>query len=737
MPDSAAPVLIVEDERIVARDLQRTLLGFGYDAFAIAASCEEALARAEEKTPAVVLMDIRIKGDVDGIATARMLRDRFASMVVYLTSHADADTLKRATATEPSGYLQKPVRPAELRSAIEISLHKRQAEARWREGGRWIGAALEELSDSVIAVDSESRILELNGAAARWLGQPAVELREQQLGAAPGELQPLAAICAEVIADGQPRAGNLSLALREIEYRVRAVRSQGEARVIGALCSFRELAAAAPSGEADPRFRALVEQAPVGVLVHRDGKLVYANRALAAALGYESPEAIKGREIVELVQPEARAQLRERIRSVAAGDAGIPTEWPCLRRDGATLYLEGTAFRVMFDGEPATVAVMHDVTARHAAEVALQESEQRYRLLFRDSPVSLWEEDFSEVRAFLDGIQAGGVRDVVAELRTNSGLAAQAVGMIRVMNVNSATLAMFGAKTREELQGRLAEVFLPETYTLLADMLCFLWEGRGGTFAAASTTVSLQGERREIDLRLTAMPGSERSWSRVLVSLFDTTAFKAAERELRASLREKDVLLKEVQHRVKNNLQVISSMLNLQATQLLDPNVQRRLVESQNRVHAIALVHEQLYRSKDLSHIAFEEYARTLVADLVHKHSADDRGIRVTVRTDDVRLGVDAAIPCGLILNELVSNTLKHAFPAPREGAVEVRLERTGERLCLSVSDDGVGLPPGFDPENSPKLGLDLVFTFAEQLDAEVIVDRHGGTRITIVFSEK
>src|SRR5262245_31851946 len=124
MPDSAAPVLIVEDERIVARDLQRTLLGFGYDAFAIAASCEEAISRASEKRPAVVLMDIRIKGELDGIATARILRERFATAVVYLTSHSDPDTLQRATATEPSGYLQKPVRPAELRSAIEISLHK-------------------------------------------------------------------------------------------------------------------------------------------------------------------------------------------------------------------------------------------------------------------------------------------------------------------------------------------------------------------------------------------------------------------------------------------------------------------------------------------------------------------------------------------------------------------------------------------------------------------------------------
>ncbi len=163
-------ILIVEDERIVARDLQQTLRDLGYDAYASAPSSEEAIARAAERCPDLVLMDIRIKGELDGIELAAILRERFGVPVVYLTAHADEVTIARAKLTEPHGYLLKPVRPRELRSAIEVSLYRYQMERRLRERKRWFSTTLQSIADAVITVDLGGRITFMNSTAEMLVG---------------------------------------------------------------------------------------------------------------------------------------------------------------------------------------------------------------------------------------------------------------------------------------------------------------------------------------------------------------------------------------------------------------------------------------------------------------------------------------------------------------------------------------------------------------------------------------
>ena len=208
-----------------------------------------------------------------------------------------------------------------------------------------------------------------------------------------------------------------------------------------------------------------------------------------------------------------------------------------------------------------------------------------------------------------------------------------------------------------------------------------------------------------------------------------------SEQTVRASLREKEVLLKEIHHRVKNNLQVISSLLNLQARYLPDPAARAIFSQSQNRVQSIALVHERLYESADLSHVDFAKYLSVLLDNVFDTHDATNRGISKIIDVGDANLTVDVAIPCGLIVNELVTNTLKHAFPGGRPGTVRVTLrESPGGMLDLTVQDDGVGMPAGIDPRKTVSLGLDLVVTFAEQLNAEVEIVREGGTSFRFRF---
>jgi PAS domain S-box-containing protein len=225
--------------------------------------------------------------------------------------------------------------------------------------------------------------------------------------------------------------------------------------------------------------------------------------------------------------------------------------------------------------------------------------------------------------------------------------------------------------------------------------------------------------------------------SYVLGSVADISNRKGTELAIRAALREKEVLLKEIHHRVKNNLQVISSLLSLQALQLPAGPARTMLAESQSRVRSIALVHETLYQSKNFSLVNFKDYLRSLLEGLAHTHSAHAREIQATIDVGDVRLAVDAAIPCGLIVNELVTNAFKHAFPDGRAGSIHVQVDRDGQSgVTLTVSDDGVGMPEHIKPGTTPSLGLELVFTFAQQLEATIEIVRDRGTAFILRFTD-
>jgi two-component sensor histidine kinase len=205
--------------------------------------------------------------------------------------------------------------------------------------------------------------------------------------------------------------------------------------------------------------------------------------------------------------------------------------------------------------------------------------------------------------------------------------------------------------------------------------------------------------------------------------------------ELARRVAERDVLVREVHHRVKNNLQLVSSLLNMQGRQLKEPLLRQALEECQGRVQTIALIHQRLYQSSDLAHVQFAQYARSLTASVFLATGVSPATVALHMDLEDVSLSVERATPCGLILNELLTNALKHAFPDGRCGTVRVEIRRisTG-RLRLLVSDDGIGLPPSVYPRDTSSLGLQLVSTLAEQLDAELHVERDLGTVFRLEF---
>ncbi len=209
---------------------------------------------------------------------------------------------------------------------------------------------------------------------------------------------------------------------------------------------------------------------------------------------------------------------------------------------------------------------------------------------------------------------------------------------------------------------------------------------------------------------------------------------KTLQEEIAASLREKEILLKEIHHRVKNNMQVISSILNLQAKMIRDPGSREAIRESQNRVTSIALIHEKLYQSKSLAEISFGDYLRKMGDYLLSSYSITPEKARIEVHAENILLPIHRAIPVSLIINELISNSLKYAFPGKRSGIISVRLRREDDHYSLVIGDNGIGLPGGFDLNRTETLGIQLVVSLVDQIQGTLAVNGTDGTEFRIEF---
>ncbi len=210
-----------------------------------------------------------------------------------------------------------------------------------------------------------------------------------------------------------------------------------------------------------------------------------------------------------------------------------------------------------------------------------------------------------------------------------------------------------------------------------------------------------------------------------------------AEEQIKRSLEEKIWLLKEIHHRVKNNLQIVSSLLQLQSRFIEDEVVLDIFRESQNRVKSMALVHERLYRSDDLESIDFSDYTRTLINQLRRTYSATSKNVAIEMNIEDINLNVETGIPCGLMITEMASNSFKYAFPDDRKGTIFITLASTNGGYMLRVADDGVGLPDDFDFASTDSLGMQLVNTLVDQLDGTIDIDSSDGTKFTVEFQEQ
>jgi PAS domain S-box-containing protein len=304
--------------------------------------------------------------------------------------------------------------------------------------------------------------------------------------------------------------------------------------------------------------------------------------------------------------------------------------------------------------------------------------------------------------------------------------------------VNAQTERMFNYG-RDDLIGKSVEILVPERFRQHHRIF------RTGYFdnpqprpmGVGRDLAGCRSDGTEFPIEIGLNPIATEAGVMVLASIIDITERQRAQQRLEDALREKTVLLNEVHHRVKNNLQVITSLLNLQADYAADPRLRAILTESCGRVKAMALTHQLLYERKDFSRLDLGDYLDRLVQSI--RSSYRGTGNRISLHMarpeTDVQIDLERTIPCGLLVNELVTNSFKHAFTGERQGKIVIQLDAgTDSLICLSVADDGIGLPPDSELAQGSSLGLQLVQLFVEQLHGSLTIEREGGTRFSMCF---
>ncbi|WP_310493511.1 sensor histidine kinase [Dechloromonas sp.] len=304
--------------------------------------------------------------------------------------------------------------------------------------------------------------------------------------------------------------------------------------------------------------------------------------------------------------------------------------------------------------------------------------------------------------------------------------------------VNAQTERMFDYG-RDELIGKSVEILVPERFRQHHRIFRtgYFEDPQPRPMGVGRDLAGCRSDGTEFPIEIGLNPIATEAGVMVLASIIDITERQRAQQRLEDALREKTVLLNEVHHRVKNNLQVITSLLNLQADFAADPRLRAILAESCGRVKAMALTHQLLYERKDFSRLDLGDYLDRLVQSIRSSYRAT--GERVSLRMvrpeTDVQIDLERTIPCGLLVNELVTNSFKHAFKGERRGEIVIQIEAEVDGLiCLSVADNGVGLPPDIELAQGSSLGLQLVQLFVEQLHGTLTIDRAEGTRFSMCF---
>jgi len=441
-----------------------------------------------------------------------------------------------------------------------------------------------------------------------------------------------------------------------------------------------------------------------------EGTVLSWNKAAERIYGYCADEMI-GKSISLLIPPHSDEMLKflEKIRN---GEKISHYQTKRVHKSGKIIDISLTIspIRDLHGNIIGASSIARDITTQKKAEKALKESEEKYRLISENTGDVIWLLDLNTEKFSYESPSVYRLRGYMPE---------------------------------EVLEQSMEDVMTPESYQFILENL----PERIQAFVSGDDSFRVQTSRIDqlhkdgsivpTEVVTTVIVNEEGQVSQILGVSRDITERLKMEEEIKKSLNEKEMLLKEIHHRVKNNLMVISSLLNLQSQYIKDKEALNVFRESQNRAKSMALIHERLYRSTDLKRIDFGEYIQSLATDLFRTYVADPSLIKLNMNVESIMLDINTAIPLGLIVNELISNSMKHAFPDERKGEINIDFHKDKENvLKLTVNDDGIGFPEALDFRNTESLGLQLVNNLTQQINGEIELDRTDGTTFKITFTE-
>jgi PAS domain S-box-containing protein len=607
--------------------------------------------------------------------------------------------------------------------------------------------------DGIVTLDQDGKVFESNQQFADMLGYTPEEMKDLHVWdwdavATKEQIETMIRSVNEGGDHFETRHRRKDGTLLDVDISTNAAVFAGKKLIFCVVRDISEkMAALRALEEREVRFRALIQNASDIIrILDRDGKITYESGSAERILGY-SPGSLIGKDPMDYIYPDDRERVKNDLQDVVEKEnSGVPTEFRTRKADGEYIWVESLAANLLdTPGVNGIVITTRPIQQRKEAEDALKEGEARLRLALEGADAGFWDWHlpsgtavFSDRYYTMLGYEPGE-------------FPATYDAWVGLMHPDDQKRVIPDL----EQQIRNGDSQLEIEYRTKAKEGNWVWLlGRGKVVEKDAGGIPVRVTGVNIDITNRRLMESEiRSLNSVLEQRVQerTEALSKAnealeeenmqrldaEEKLRASLNEKTMLLKEVHHRVKNNLQIIVSLLNLQSRYVKDETVLATIRESQNRVKAMALVHEKLYRAEDIAHIDLDDYIRFLGTGLSQFYDAKSRGIRFTLEAPGVRVDINTAIPLGLILNELISNAFKYAFPKEKSGEVFVSVTHEEKTLTVIVRDDGAGIPEGFDWKNTQSLGLRLVNSLVDQLDGTIELDRSSGTRFTMVLHEK
>jgi PAS domain S-box-containing protein len=449
-------------------------------------------------------------------------------------------------------------------------------------------------------------------------------------------------------------------------------------------------------------YRLLYENAPMAYQsLDADGNIIEVNNTWLVKLGYKKEDVI-GKWFGSFLSPESVERFKINFPKFLVADEVSNVEFEMVRSDKSqiTVSFDGKIGYDLNGNFKQTHCIFKDITAQKIVENALMESEKYYKTIFENT----------------------GTATIIVEEDSTVSL------------VNTQFENLYGMKW-ENIDGKLKW-----TDMVTSEHLSKMWKYHKLRRLNPNSVprnyefdlVDSEGNIKNIFVTVAIIPGTSKS----LVSLQDISYSKMTENKLKTSIKEKDTLLREIHHRVKNNLQIISSLLNLQSRYIKDSEALDVFTESQNRVRSMAIVHEKLYKSDNISKIDFAEYINDLASNLFYNYNIEPNKLTINTNIENIFFDVDTSIPCGLIVNELLTNCVKHAFPGDKTGHINIDVENNEGNYTLNVSDDGVGFPETIDYKNTDTLGLQLVTNLVNQLNGTIEIKNNDGTNIKIKFQE-